>query len=76
MLPQEGCGVGRDAETGLEELIVGLMDRGLAKRHGRELWKQNAWSQRKECDDFDKCGASVFHGRDDRAPLFRAAAQT
>jgi hypothetical protein len=33
MLPQEGCGVGRNAETGQEELIVGLMDRGLAKRH-------------------------------------------
>jgi hypothetical protein len=37
MLPQKGCGVGRDAEAGLEELIVGLVDRGLAKRHGSRI---------------------------------------
>jgi hypothetical protein len=37
MLPQEGCGVGRDAETGLEELIVRLVDRGLARGHGESV---------------------------------------
>ena len=37
MLPQEGCGVGRNADTGLKELIVGLMDRGIAKRHDESV---------------------------------------
>ena len=52
-----------------------LVDRGLARRHGRELWKPRAQGQREECNDFGKCGASAFHGRDDRAPLLRAAAR-
>ncbi len=75
MLPQKRCGVGRDAEAGLEELIVGLMDRGLWRRHGGESWKQHSQSQNEECDDFGKCGASVFHSRDDCAPLWRAVAR-
>ncbi len=59
MLTQKRCGVGRDAEAGLEKFVVRLMDHGLARRHGRELWKPRAQGQREECDDFGKLGAPV-----------------
>jgi hypothetical protein len=43
MLPQEGCGVGRDAETGLEELVVGLRD-GMVAGFGKGPYRINGWN--------------------------------
>ncbi len=57
MLTQKRCSVGRDAKAGLEELIVRLVNRGLAKRHGGERWKPHARRQREECDGFDRLGS-------------------
>ena len=56
MLAQKGCGVCWDAKASLKELVVGLVDRGLAERHGGERWKPHAQGQQEECDDFGKLG--------------------
>jgi hypothetical protein len=37
MLTQKRCGIGRDAEAGLKELVVRLVNRGIAGRHGESV---------------------------------------